>query len=135
MPEITLLDFPNLEPPADLLDKVVGKIHAARLRQIRVRLALAASALFGSLAYASYQRTVIWTELGQSSFFQFVRLIWSDSDIALANAKDLALGLLETIPVESILLTLVSAFALLVILASASAWRHERHLIPTHSVV
>lgn len=130
-----LSKLPPTVTPSGLLEKVMGKIHAVRMKQLRVRLSIAVLGAVGTFYYAAYSWSAIWREIQQSSFIEFLRLATSDSDIALANAKELGLGLLESIPLETVIVTLVCAFALLVMAALVSSIRHERRFSFIHRLV
>jgi hypothetical protein len=121
--------------PAKLLETILEKIHAARLRQLRARLTFAVFGVLSSVAFALSSRSSIWLELQQSSFIGFLRLAISDSDIAMANAKELGLGLLESIPLETVIVTLVCTFASLLAAAFFFSMRHERHASLIHHSV
>ena len=123
---MTNLSLRPIDPPAGLLEKVIGKIQAARLRQIRTRLVLAISGAIGSVAFVLFNGSAIWTELQQSDFFQMLRLFGSDPDVALANFKDWTLGLLESIPIASTLFSLTLLFCLLSVFGLIIALRRTR---------
>lgn len=120
------MNFSALEPPAGLVEKVLGKIHAAQLRQLRVRLGLALAGVCASLFYIVANWSAIWFEFRHSSFVEYLRLLISDSDIALANAKEFALGLLESIPAASIVSATILAFCTISLIGLLLALRQER---------
>jgi hypothetical protein len=118
--------LPIIEPPAGLLEKILGKIHAAQLRQLRVRLGLALTGVCASLFYIVANWSAIWFEFRQSSFVEYLRLLISDSDIALANAKEFVLGLLESIPAASIVSGSIFIFCAVSLIGLLLASRQER---------
>jgi len=129
MNDLPTFPLPAIEPPAELLAKITGRIHATRLHQLYWRLAASAIALFGSLSYIVYSWSALKTELVQSAFFQMLRLALSDTDVLLGNLKDFGLALLETLPVTALLFGMVSLTALLLVIAMGTALRHERRLV------
>lgn len=118
--------LPPIEPPANLLEKILHRIHALRLRSLRRRLLGAAVGIVGSILYTVLNWPALQFELQQSSLFNLLRLFISDPDILFTNLKDLALGLLEIIPLETLLLGLISCFFIIAIAFNMTALRHER---------
>ncbi|HWR00020.1 MAG TPA: hypothetical protein VN397_04220 [Candidatus Methylomirabilis sp.] len=123
-PLLSRLPFP--ETPPSLYERVMHAIDRARTSRLRARFALAVSGFVVSIGAAVASWSAVWTELRESSFVDFVRLAASDPDIVFMNAKDLLLGLAETIPLGTVLLVLLVAFCGVGVAAFADAWRDLR---------
>ena len=124
--------LPIVETPPSLFVRVMRAIERARTRRLYVRFAFASSVLTLCVGFAIVYRSAIQVELTETSFVEFMRLIVSDPDIVLKNAKDLALGVIETLPYATILLALAIVVCLVGIVALADALRHIRRSRLTH---
>lgn len=103
------------------------------MRKLRFHLALALCGIVGSILYVLIYWSVVFAEIRRTPFFQLLRLIDTDSDILFANLKDLVLGLLETIPIESLFFGSLALFCLIAVLTVVSTIRHERRRPILHS--
>lgn len=124
--------LPPVETPPSLFERVMRAIERVRARRLYARCAFASSALTLSIGYVAVSWSAMLAELSESSFIEFMRLVYSDPDIVLGNVKDLALGVVETLPYVSIVLTLVIAFSLVGIVALADSLRHLRRTRMIH---
>jgi ABC-type phosphate/phosphonate transport system permease subunit len=89
------------QPPADLARKTLLAI-AHRERRVLVTKLVGLGILFAaSLAVAVTELTAAGTQIGQSGFFQFSSLFFSDFGIAMHNLPDFFLSMLESFPVFS----------------------------------
>ena len=102
--------LPPVPTVPDLPERILQAVAAAERRRARTTFGIAFAGAFGSVIVAVAYRAAIWTEISSSSFFALLRLVASDPDVAIANVKDVALGLLETLPLGSILVALIAAF-------------------------
>ncbi|MBU1032870.1 MAG: hypothetical protein ABII13_05260 [Patescibacteria group bacterium] len=136
MQEPVLLPVSSLQQiEADplLYKRIVNAINAARLRKIRTRLILALCGFMASAAYVVSSLSIFWQELRASSFFEYIRLATTDSDIVFANARNYFTGLLETIPAETALIVCVCSLFFIALIALADAWRSLKNLTLIHS--
>ncbi len=118
--------LPPVAPPAGLFDRVMAAISVARLRQLRVRFAVLLTGLAASVAWTFANWQALGLEVRTSSFFETARLAMSDPDVVFSNLKDLALGLLESVPLWGILAVLLVAFFLVGAAAFGEAVRTAR---------
>ncbi len=126
MPSPMLLShLPQTEPPSDLLQKIMLRIHTAKMRRIYAQLSAAAAGTVLSVVYITSSWSVFATQIRESSFWAMLKLLWSDPDIAFSNISNLALGLSESIPLDSVLLALILCFSIFAFLWITSALRHE----------
>jgi hypothetical protein len=103
--------LPPAVPPADMSVRIRSAIQEqARLQGARLRLSALASGFVAALATVVSFWSVLMVELAHSSFMSYASLVWTDSDAALANWKDVALSLLESLPVANIMAWLLLAF-------------------------
>ena len=112
--------------PADLFDRVMAAIQRARLRQAGSRFAIALVGFLASIGYAILNWSTIAAEIQASPFFGFVRLAISDPDIVFANGKDFLFGLLEALPLGTVLLVLLGIFFFISTAVMTDALRHAR---------
>lgn len=108
-----IAELPAIPLPEYLSDGIFAAVSAAKVRRLRMRLTLTGMALAGVVAYGVSAISSLLAELRTSAFFEYLRLLSSDSDIVLQNAKAYLTGALETIPVVSVMLLI--AFVLLVL--------------------
>jgi len=103
----------KIEPPADLVDKILTRIALAKKRQTlcRVTLGLALSVASGIAIFASLIN--IGQVLNTSGFFQYLSLVQSDSGLLLVLWKDFSLSLAETLPVLSLTLLMTTVWIFL----------------------
>jgi len=106
-------------------------ILAVQIRRVRFRFGSMLAGAVGSIALMVAYHTALWDELSTSSFFAMLRLVASDPDVAFGNAKEFALGLLETLPLGAITLALVGLFCVVGAIGFAQALRktHRHSLI------
>lgn len=119
--------LPPLEPPSDLLHKILAHIHAIRMRRLYAQFSAAIAGTIFSLAYIFMCWPVLASQIKESSFWAMLKLFWSDPDIAFSNLTNIALGLLESIPLDSIILALIVCFFGIAVLWITSAMRRETH--------
>lgn len=111
-----ILENYGIEPPADLLDKVVFRVkREQRMALIKRRLAISAGAGLSALAALVFVGGVFIDDANQSGFLQFFSLIFSDWSILLYSWKEFSFSLLESMPVFS----LAALLAITVILISS----------------
>lgn len=98
----------TLKMPRDLLKKIMDRINAER-EAISIRnkfiTALASFLVIFVIAIPTWQ--YFQTDIAISGFSQFIRLIFYDFKIVLANWQDYVLSLLETLPVFSAIAVLL----------------------------
>ena len=91
-----------------LLPRVLARVQEARLRRLRFQLWGAMSGFVLTIAFTIWNWSVFRAELrGSSPFWGFMRLIKTDPDVVLASTREFTLGLLEALPIESLLVGLL----------------------------
>jgi hypothetical protein len=98
-----------VEPPSHLLEQILRAIESARLRVLYTRMVAVFSGLVLVTGYAALNWSSLQAEISTSPFAEFIRLAFSDPDIALANIKDVLLGLLESLPADFLFTLLMGA--------------------------
>ncbi len=93
------LDVPT--PPADLARKTLLAIVRRERRKLAAKLIALGAMFAASLAIAVSELTAAGVQLGQSGFFQFASLFFSDFWVAARNLPDILLSLLESFPALS----------------------------------
>ncbi|MCX6785999.1 MAG: hypothetical protein NTZ18_04075 [Candidatus Komeilibacteria bacterium] len=98
----------SAEPPSGLLEKILARLAKERQLSLRKRLvvfsaftALSAVAIFLSIKTAQ-------TRAGESGFWQFFSLLFSDFATIKIYWQNFALSLLETLPVTSLIMVLAA---------------------------
>lgn len=124
--------LPEDAAPKDLSDRVLDTLWHTRFRRIRGWMVFAFLALVAIIVYAITQWTLVWYEVAGSSFVEFLRLAVSDPDIIFANTKEYIFGLLEALPLGTLLIVFSSAFCLLGLAVLLSALRHLRRAPHPH---
>lgn len=114
----------HIDIPPTILERTLAAIRRARERQARNRVWLALVSCALSLMYAIFNWSAWIEELKTSSFIELIRLTISDPDIMLSHLKDVCLGLLEALPLGSILLGLVILFLVVATIALANSWQN-----------
>jgi hypothetical protein len=112
-PVFRLGQLPEIEPSTQLLPRILCRLRELRLRQLRLRLAGSIFGLLFTVALATWNASVLGNELARSSpFWGFVNLLRTDPDIAAASAQEFTYAILESLPVESIVLALLFCLVL-----------------------
>lgn len=114
----------RIDIPTTLFERTLAAIQRARELQARNRLWVAIVSCALSLTYAIFNWSAWIEELKASSFVELIRLTISDPDIMLSHLKDVFLGLLETLPLGSMLLGLSILFLIVAVIALAHSWQH-----------
>ena len=125
-----LTRLPSIQTPPELHDRVMDAIVAVQIRRVRFRFGSMLAGAVGSIALTVAYHAALWEEITTSSFFSTLRLVASDPDVAFGNAKEFALGLLETLPLGTITLALVGLFCIVGAVGFAQALRKTRRLFP-----
>lgn len=108
--------FTNIEPPEDLLEKVLNQIQKeAKILELKRRVFIfSLSTLFSAIAFVPIFQ-MMQKEFAQSGFLQFFSLLFSDFEIITVNWQNFIFSLLETLPLTSLITFL---FIILVFLES-----------------
>ncbi|MDD2678164.1 MAG: hypothetical protein WC042_00605 [Candidatus Paceibacterota bacterium] len=105
------------EPPEDLLAKIMKRIKEKQrklaLEKVLIVFSLGTVASTGGFIYAL---KAIRINFYESGFLHFLSLAFSDSEIVLLYWENFVLSLLESLPVMSLILFLVSLFVLMEIM-------------------
>lgn len=99
-----LHQLPACEPPPDLFEKTLSGVARARKRALYTRFSLAFTGLVMCISYGVWHSQVLQAEFQTSAFFGFIQLAVSDPDILFRSLTDFSLGLLESLPVNLLLL-------------------------------
>lgn len=108
--------------PDDLHARLMARIQRWMLRRLWIKTSLTLTATVGIVGYIFVSRAAIRLELEGSSFLQLVRLAISDPDIIFSNTREAGWSLMESIPFQSVVFTLVVA------LFCTSLLKHVLHL-------
>lgn len=138
MQEKTFLPVSRLQPleaPVGLLGRVMNTVRSIQLRQLRIRFAIVLTGFIVSVTYIISSWSLLWEEFQTSSFFEFVRLAFSDPDIVFTNIKVFFTGLLEAMPSDALFVIATSLFFLLAIIILTRTWRQIRQSVHMPSVL
>jgi len=98
------------EPPAGLLDAVMARIAASRLRAAKIRFwSFGVIALIALIALLPAWQE-LQTEAAQSGFSQFSSLVFSDASTVAVYWQDFGMTLAESFPVFGVSLVLSAGF-------------------------
>ena len=124
--------FQALNPPQGLFERVMRRIHVARLRQLWFGLGSIAAAFVSSCVLTVISWRAVSAEVMSSSLVGYLRLMVSDPDIMLANLKDFVYGILESLPLQSIILVVLFAFLVVGAATLVQSLRRERQHFLLH---
>lgn len=106
-----------LKPPADLFEKIIGRIQKERrISNLKRRIIIFSAGLISSLTTFVPALKIAKTEVIDSDFWQFFSLVFSDFKEVTTYWQNFAMALLERLPVVGLGLLLVCFFVLVVIL-------------------
>ncbi len=120
-----LLPLPAIQTPPALFERILAAIRRIELQRFRVRLVLCVAGFFGSIGFVVFRTSTVWNELQSTSFFAMLHLMITDPDVFLHNLSDTLYGLLEALPVQSILAFLFVTFF---VVAAIAVWQSFRRL-------
>ena len=122
-------DYPRLfqklqpiDPPARLYHAILAAIAMKRRRMARIRFGagiLTGTSAIAALLPASYY---LYTSVIESGFTRYISLLGSDGDLALTYWKELALSLLESLPVIALLGVLVACLGIIVAIGMTTSY-------------
>lgn len=104
-----------LEPPSDLFEKIIKRIHRERRAVIMRKVVIFSGLLAGSIITLIPSIKMLLTDFNESGFIYFFPLLFSDFSTVLTYWQNFILIVLETLPVISLA---TSLFILLVFLQS-----------------
>lgn len=85
------------------------RIQAERRRlRLRYVLAGALAGVLGITIFTILSRQTLWEELSHSGFFSYLSILFTDPDIVANAWQEVALSLLESLPVVTLIIILVS---------------------------
>ncbi|MFA5124414.1 MAG: hypothetical protein WC473_01120 [Patescibacteria group bacterium] len=96
------------EPSEELLNEIVFGLNREQAKRAKRRLAIFSLTLVASLVAVVPALRLIWQDISQSGFTDFISLFFSDPDMALAYWQNFVLALLEVLPVLSLALFLTT---------------------------
>lgn len=112
-----------LDPPPHLVAAVMARVHqlaSAQARRIFWRAVALATLAVGGLVPATL---AVVHQASTSGFFEYLSLFGSDYGAALANWRDYAYSLVESLPIVALALTLLAIFVLMVAVRRAATAR------------
>jgi len=103
-----------IEPPEGLLEKIMTRIDKEkRLLAVRRRIIVFSVLLASSILLANPAVKILASEAGESGFFQFFSLIFTDTGIIFTSLRYFSMALLETAPVIGFMAVLSVALVFL----------------------
>lgn len=115
------------DAPDRLQASIMAEIERSMLRQIWIEASIAFVATLSLVSYLVWSWQTIWLDLQESSFVPLARLVISDPDILFSNVQETAWSLIETAPVQSILLGLGIILCLTCTIGFSLRLREVRH--------
>ena len=108
--------LPLIAPPESLSGSIISRVRT-EVRKAAWRLAIltGAAALGAFSALAALVRILI-LDAGSSEIWQYLSVIFSDTGIAFSHWKEIAFSVIESLPVATVSLFLLSLFAFLFLL-------------------
>jgi hypothetical protein len=102
----------DLGPSAGLEVFILAKIEVLAAKRTRRKLIFSYAGLLVSIAAGVCAVAVFGSGLIESEFWKLILLAFSDLSVVLANWKDFAYSLMETIPVVHVAVILTPVFAI-----------------------
>ena len=99
-----LSSYRSPEPAEGLMDKITLRLKQEQAKRAKRRLAVFSLTLVASLVAVVPAFQLIWQDVAQSGLADFVALLFSDSDLALAYWQNFVWAFLEVLPVLSLAL-------------------------------
>ncbi len=106
------MDYP--QPATDLLDKIILRIKREERKKIKQQLIIFSLSSMASLVGLILTFLLVRIKIIESGFNQFFSLLFSDLHIVLMYWQNYAFTLLETLPINSLLLFLGSLLILVI---------------------
>lgn len=103
----------NIQPPKDLLEKVLKRVHKEQRFFFFKRIAVISTTLIISIIALIPSLNMVISDLNQSGFNSFISLLFSDFSTVIVYWKSFTIILLETIPALSLALFLTVLLTLL----------------------
>lgn len=103
----------NIQPPKDLLEKVLKRVHKEQRFFFFKRIAIISTTLIISIIALIPSLNMVISDLNQSGFNSFISLLFSDFSTVIVYWKSFTIILLETIPALSLALFLTVLLTLL----------------------
>lgn len=114
----------EIEPPQDLLPRVLARIARARRRAAWIRMtALGSLSVFSTLALVPAGLYIV-EEFYASGFYDYLSLAFSDYSFTMAHWQELSLSLIESLP--SIAILLLVSLVLMLLWSSRGVLRNAR---------
>ena len=96
-----------MKPLDDLFGKVINRVHKERrILAIRRRIMLYSALFIMSVTAVIPAANILIAESAESGFFQFISLIFTDSNVILVYLQSFSLALLEALPAVGLLAVL-----------------------------
>jgi hypothetical protein len=106
-------ELPDIEAPKDFRDHILLLIKRQERRLARIRLAFFGPAVLFSLVASVPSFEYALQEFGQSNFYQYFSLIFSDGRAILPYWREFIFSLAESLPFLGLLFMLITVFAFL----------------------
>lgn len=106
------MNYP-IQPPADLLNKILKRIHNEERFLLYRRIILFSGILFSSMLGFLPVARILMSDFERSGFIQFSALIFYDFSIVAAHWQSFAMLILQTLPAISLALFLTVLLAFL----------------------
>jgi len=106
-------NFPIVEPPHGLFDKIINRIHREQRLLILRRIVVFSVLFLGSLIAIVPSFNTLSLNMEQTGFLKFSALIFSDFSLVMAYWKNFSLAVLETLPAVSLVILVAVLLILL----------------------
>lgn len=99
------------QPKNDLYDRVINRINCEKkIAEMKIKLIFRFFGLLLSILALIPLSFMLFSDISESGFLDFVSLIYSDFSIIMYNISDYVLSLLEIIPLLSLILSSAALF-------------------------
>ncbi len=108
-----VFSFTQIDPPEDLLPRIITRIALLERRVARMRLSIFLGTTTLSLVAVVASFRYAWESFAQSSFSTYTSLLSSDGSALLLYWKEFLFSLVESLPIMSITVLLSTIFLLI----------------------
>jgi uncharacterized membrane protein YciS (DUF1049 family) len=104
----------RFEPSKDLRKNILFQIVKEEHRRAKNYLLASCATATASIVGVIFSARYVMQAVSQSSFYRYVSLLFSDSDIVLSHWREFAFSLVESLPFFAVTLVLVAIVVLMV---------------------
>lgn len=107
------MNMSQLKPSTELRKSIISSIGREECRRARAYLAVSTVTFLASIAGLVFSTKFLFQAFYSSEFYNYFSLIFSDPDTILGIWQNIAISLVESLPVIAVIALLVAVWSLL----------------------